>query len=126
MEYAIENFMTKSPRTVSAFQKLVFAEAMMEELKIRHLPVLRDEELIGVLSLRDIRLVQGIDPDYKQVTVEEACVEDPYLVQKDQDVRAVSKEMLKKKIGSVLVMNKDKLVGIFTSIDALTLISKLK
>ena len=126
MEYNIENFMTKSPRTVSAYQKLAFAESLMEDLKIRHLPVLKDDDLIGVLSLRDIRLVQGIDSDYKKITVEEACVEDPIMVQKDEDVRVVCKEMLKKKIGSVMVMNKEKLVGIFTSIDALALISKLE
>jgi acetoin utilization protein AcuB len=126
MEYKIENFMTKSPRTVSAYQKLAFAESLMEDLKIRHLPVLKDDELIGVLSLRDIRLVQGIDSDYKKIAVEEACVEDPIMVQKDEDVRAVCKDMLKKKIGSVMVMNKEKLVGIFTSIDALALISSLK
>ena len=51
MEYKIENFMTKSPRTVSAYQKLAYAESLMEDLKIRHLPVLKDDELIGVLSL---------------------------------------------------------------------------
>ena len=50
----------------------------------------------------------------------------PFMVQKDEDVRAIRKEMLKKKIGSVMVMNKEKLVGIFTSIDALALISKLE
>ena len=126
MEYKIENFMTKSPRTVSGHQKLIFAETMMVDLKIRHLPVTMDEELMGVLSLRDIRLVQSIDKDYQQIPVSEACVEDLILVQKDEDVREVAKTMLKKKIGSVLVMNKEKLVGIFTVIDALTLISKLE
>lgn len=126
MDYKIENFMTKSPHTVSAYQKLVFAETMMEDLKIRHLPVIKDEELVGVLSLRDIRLVQAIDKEYQQIPVEEACVEDPILVQRDEDVREVSKTMIKKKIGSVMVMNKKKLVGIFTSVDALSLISKLE
>ena len=126
MEYNIENFMTKSPRTVSAFQKLAFAESMMKDLKIRHLPVQKNEEIVGILSLSDIRLVQGIDSDYKKITVEEACVEDPIMVQKDEDVRDVCKDMLKKKIGSVLVMNDEKLLGIFTLIDALTLISNLK
>jgi acetoin utilization protein AcuB len=126
MKYQIENFMTKSPSTVSGYQKLIYAETMMEDLKIRHLPVIQDEELIGVLSLRDIRLVNAIDKEYQQIPVREACVEDPILVQKDEDVREVAKTMLKKKIGSVLVMNKEKLVGIFTAIDALSLISKLE
>lgn len=126
MKYQIENFMTKSPSTVSGYQKLIYAETMMEDLKIRHLPVIQDEELIGVLSLRDIRLVNAIDKEYQQIPVSEACVEDPILVQKDEDVREVAKTMLKKKIGSVLVMNKEKLVGIFTAIDALSLISKLE
>ena len=126
MDYLIENYMTKGPHTVAAQEELKFAEKMMKDLKIRHLPVLKEKELIGILSLRDIRLVQGIDPDYSKVTVEEACVEDPIQVQKTDDVRKVCKAMAKDKIGSVLVMDKKKLVGIFTWIDLLNMVAKLK
>jgi len=126
MDFTIENYMTKGPHTVGADRDLKFAEKMMKELKIRHLPVLKEKELIGILSLRDIRLLQGIERDYEKVPVEEACVEDPIRVQKDDDVRKVCKEMAKEKIGSVLVMDKKKLVGIFTEIDVFNFVSKLK
>ncbi len=125
MEYKIENYMTKNVQTVGAYQKLIFAEMIMKERKIRHLPVLKENELIGILSIRDIQLIRGIDKDYKQITVEEACVENPIKVEKTDDVRLVCKQMLKTKVGSVLVMDKKKLVGIFTAIDALRLISTL-
>ena len=126
MDFSIENYMTKGRHTVGASEELKFAEKMMKENKIRHLPVLKEKELIGILSLRDIRLIQGIDQDYAKLAVEEACVEDPIQVQKNEDVRKVCKLMSKNKIGSVLVMDKKKLVGIFTEIDALNLVSKIK
>jgi acetoin utilization protein AcuB len=126
MDFTIENYMTKGPHTVGANQDLKYAEKMMKDLKIRHLPVLKEKELIGILSLRDIRLLQGIEHDYEKVLVEEACVEDPIRVQKGDDVRKVCKQMSKEKIGSVLVMDKKKLVGIFTEIDVFNFVSKLK
>lgn len=126
MDFSIENYMTKGPHTVGANEPLKFAEKMMKENKIRHLPVLKEKELIGILSLRDIRLIQGIDRDYAKLAVEEACVEDPIQVQKNEDVRKVCKLMAKNKIGSVIVMDKKKIVGIFTEIDALNLVSKIK
>jgi acetoin utilization protein AcuB len=126
MDYSIENYMTKGPHTVGASEDLKFAEKMMKDLKIRHLPVLKEKELIGILSLRDIRLVQGIDRDYAKMSVEDACVEDPMRFQKTEDVRKVCKAMAKDKIGSVLVMDKKKLVGIFTWIDLLNMVAKLK
>ena len=126
MNFTIEKYMTKGPHTVGAGEELKYAETKMKELKIRHLPVLKEKELIGILSLRDIRLVQGIQSDYEKIKVEEACVEDPIQVQKDEDIRKVCKLMAKDKIGSVLVMDKKKLVGIFTWIDLLNMVAKLK
>lgn len=126
MDFAIEKYMTKGPHTVGADQDLKYAEKMMKDLKIRHLPVLKEKELIGILSLRDIRLLQGIDKDYEKVLVEEACVEDPMRVQVGDDLRKICKTMAKDKIGSILVMDKKKLVGIFTWIDLLNMVSKLK
>ena len=118
--------MTRNVQTVNAYQKLYFAESIMKEKNIRHLPVLKEDKLIGILSIRDIQLIQGIGSDYKQISAEEACIENPIMVQKSEDVRKVCKKMLKEKIGSVLVLDKKKLAGIFTSIDALSLISRLE
>jgi len=126
MNYMIENYMTKHPHTVGADQDLKYAETKMKEHSIRHLPVLKEKELIGILSLRDIRLIQGIEKDYSKLPVEEACVEDPIRVQKSDDIRKVCQEMAKDKIGSVLVMDGKKLVGIFTEIDVFNFVSKIK
>ncbi len=126
MDYMISNYMTSHPHTVGADQDLKYAESIMKKYKIRHLPVLKNKELVGILSLRDIRLIQGIDKGYEAVKVEEACIEDPIRVQHDEDIRKICKQMSKEKIGSVLVMEKKKLVGIFTWIDLLNMVAKLK
>ena len=87
--------------------------------EIRHLPVLKGGELIGLVSLRDIRLVESIEEELENIKVEEACSSDPVVVRKDFSLSEVSKKMVASKIGSVLVMDGNKLVGIFTWIDAL-------
>jgi acetoin utilization protein AcuB len=126
MDFILKNYMTPSPHTIGADQELKFAENLMKDLKIRHLPVLKEKELMGILSLRDIRLLQGIQHDYEKVKVEEVCVEDPITFQVEDDIRKVAQTMSSKKIGSVVVLDHEKLVGIFTWIDALEALGKVK
>ena len=119
MQNPVENFMTPAPHTVGAEQTLHYAEQKMHEHSIRHLPVLKGGELVGLVSLRDIRLVESIDKDLESVVVDEACSSDPVMVEKGTSLSDVSRQMAENKIGSVLVMDGNKLVGIFTWIDAL-------
>ena len=119
MQNPVENFMTPAPHTVGAEQTLQYADRKMHEHQIRHLPVLQGGELVGLVSLRDIRLVEGIDRDLEKVTVDEACSSDPVMVEKGTSLSDVSRQMVESKIGSVLVMDGNKLIGIFTWIDAL-------
>src|SRR5947207_2990748 len=45
---------TRSPITVSPDMRLSEARALMEEHRIRRLPVMKGRELVGVLSLGDV------------------------------------------------------------------------
>lgn len=123
---AVSKFMTTLPHTIGADQSLTKAGKMMGEHRVRHLPVLQAGKLVGILSDRDVRLVESfrdVDPD--KVTVEEAYSPDPYIVSPQASLSDVCAEMSRKKYGCVLVCDNHKLVGIFTWIDALNAFEEL-
>jgi len=102
------------------------AHSMMRKWKIRHLPVLGGGKVVGLLSLRDLHLVETLkDVDPTKVSVEDAMSPDPYMVSPDADLRTVAVEMATRKIGSALVVRGSKVLGIFTTVDALRALYEL-
>lgn len=123
---SVRKFMTTSPHTIGADQPLTKAEKMMSSHRIRHLPVLDGGKLVGILSDRDVRLVESFrDVDPETVTVEEAYSPDPYITTPEASLADVCAEMVAHKYGCVLVCDNHKLVGIFTWVDALKAFDEL-
>lgn len=122
----LKKYMTVVPKTIGFEQTLKSAENIMNELKIRHLPVLHGGKLVGILSQRDIKIVTSFkDVDPAQVTVEEAYTPDPYVTTPEAKLDEVVEMMAAHKYGSVLVVDANKLVGIFTWVDALKAMNEL-
>ena len=118
--------MTTTPHTIGADQSLAKAQHMMAEYRIRHLPVLDGGRLVGILSDRDVKMVESFkDVNPEKVSVSEACTEQPYMVSPKAPLTEVCNEMASHKYGSVLVVDNHKLVGIFTWVDALGAFSQL-
>ena len=46
--------MTREPATVDAGVAVLDAARLMGERKIRHLPVVEDEQLLGMVGIRDV------------------------------------------------------------------------
>jgi CBS domain-containing protein len=57
----LAEILTKSPVTISPDQKLAEAMDLMAEHKIRRLPVLKGEELVGIISLGDAAVAIASD-----------------------------------------------------------------
>lgn len=122
----IQKYMSTSPLTVRPDQTLSEAAAVMREHNIRHLPVLNDGTLVGVLSIRDIHLIETLkDVDPAKVKVEDAMTQEVYVVSPDSPLDEVVDELAAKKYGSAIVEQNGKVVGIFTVIDALQALSEL-
>lgn len=122
----IEKFMTTAPHTIGSDQSLAKAEKMMNEYQIRHLPVLEAGKLVGILSDRDVKMVESFkDVNPETVAISEACNEDVYMVSPKAPLNEVCAEMAMHKYGSVLVVDNHKLVGIFTWVDALKAFNEL-
>ena len=114
-------FMTPFPYSIDVNAPLKDAHKLMREHHFRHLPVTRADALVGVLTDRDIKLVLGPEFDYpneEQLTVRDAYVERPCVVNASTPVATVARTMAENHIGSALVTKNDKLVGIFTVTDA--------
>ncbi len=122
----ISKYMTTLPHTIGADQSLAKAEEMMAKLRVRHLPVLAGGKLVGILSDRDVRLVESFkDVDPRAVSVAEAYTEDPYITSPESSLAEVCAEMASNKFGCALVCDNHKLVGIFTWVDALNAFNEL-
>ena len=123
---AIQKFMTPMPHTIGKDATLEKADHMMHEFRVRHLPVLDGGQLVGILSERDIQIVETLkDVDPKQITVEEAYTPDPYITKPSALLSDVCKEMAEHKYGCALVVDNKKLVGIFTWVDGLKALTEL-
>ena len=113
--------MTPFPYSIDVDAPLKDAHKLMHDHNFRHLPVTRGDAIVGVLTDRDIKLVLGPDFDYpneSELTVRDAYVERPCVVNASTPVATVARTMAENHIGSAIVTKNDKLVGIFTVTDA--------
>lgn len=115
----IQKYMTTSPHTIGEDQPMTVAHRMMREHHIRHLPVLREAKVVGLVSDRDLHLVEALqDVDPRAVRVSEAMTWEPYVVSPDSALDEVVATMAETKYGSAVVVQHGKVVGIFTTVDA--------
>lgn len=127
----VESYMTPSPHTIGANQTLAVAHRLMRDNGVRHLPVLDNGRLVGIVTQRDLHLIETLeDVDPETVRVEEAMTADPYVVHRDESLSAVVRHMTAHKIGSAIVVERDvvdgeHVIGVFTTVDALALLLDL-
>lgn len=126
----VADLMTPEPKTVDVTDPIAIATELMEDFHIRHLPVLRDGELVGVISDRDLRSHEmpnqlamdhlGESLDLLDTPISRVMSLNPKTVGPDDPIGAAIDTMLEFRIGSLLVVDgDDKLVGILSHIDVL-------
>lgn len=116
----VGQFMTRTPYTIEHDQPLSRAHELMRVHQIRHLPVLLNGKLLGLVSIRDLHLIETLrDVEPTDVPVEDAMAEEAYTVSPDEPLDSVATVMADHKIGSAVVVDSGEVQGIFTTIDAL-------
>jgi CBS domain-containing protein len=91
----------------------------MKEHRVRHLPIIENNEVIGIVTERDLNLIINSDHGRKLIA-RDAMVTDPFIVKSGAALRDVVFDMSEKKVGSAIVKNfENKSFGIFTSVDAM-------
>lgn len=115
--------MTESIHTIQWGSPMLAAHNLMNEKKIRHLPVVdKSGSIIGILSDRDIsRAMNPRKPGFKK-----ECLVDEYMswpvatVDQEESLCEVAKKMIEDKISAYVVTNKkNDVVGIVTTEDIL-------
>lgn len=122
----VREFMTPSPHTIARNRSLSAAGAAMRDHRVRHLPVMDGGRIAGVVSERDILLIEslpGVNPT--DVRVEEAMVKDVFTVTPDTPVGEAIETMIDRKVGSAIVADGERVLGVFTTIDALRALHSL-
>ncbi len=122
----IQKYMTTSPHSIGVEQPLSKAHDVMRQLGIRHLPVLHGGKLVGMLTDRDLHLVEslaGVDPT--KVKVEDAMATVVYAVPPESPLDEVVDTMGEHKYGSAVIMQNEKVVGIFTTVDVCRALGEL-
>jgi acetoin utilization protein AcuB len=121
----IRNFMTISPHTIGVDQPLRVAAELMRAHRIRHLPVLSDGKLVGILSQRDLDLALGMTGVAGKLPVEDAMTPDPFAISPESSLEWIVMEMAEHKYGCTVVIENGKVVGVFTTVDALRALQTL-
>ncbi len=115
--------------TVTKDETLARARELLHSHRIRHLPVVEGDRLLGILTDRDIREVSpssaaGISQDQAaaflaQIPVCHAMVTEVHTVSPYTTIEEAARLMIERKIGCLPVTETDRLVGIITETDIL-------
>ena len=120
----MSDVMTPCPYRISGDASITEALEAMRVRGIRHLPVVAEGNLVGVLMERDARLSEFTCKESGHCPrVGAICLKNPLVVQDTQEVSEVAFEMAEKKLECALISDSEgNFVGIFTTTDACRLI----
>lgn len=123
-----KSVMTFVPVTVAPGQPLAEAIGLMIDYGVRHLPVVEDGQVVGVLSDRDVRAAVGDPremltqerPGLEALDVRSVMTEDVLIVGEDASLAEVAQKLVDSRVGALPVVDRQgTLVGIVSYLDVL-------
>lgn len=123
----IDTFCTEQVATIDADDSVHNAQQVIARHGIRHLPVTVDHRCVGVLSERDIHAAMAVKgANARTLHVSDIFSKNAYVAHPGSSLEVVAKEMAEKKFGSAVITDEGgKVVGIFTSTDAMRALSRI-
>lgn len=126
MKPTVRDAMTRSVHTIGASMTLADAQRLMRRHHLRHLPVLEGAGLVGLLSERDAQLISAVsEMDPRCILVEAAMTRAPWTVDPDTPLLEVAAHMAEAKLGSAVVIENARVVGVFTTTDGMRVLAEL-
>ena len=132
MAKTVRDIMSAEVTTLGRNDTLLLAKDIMNLGRIRHFPVIEDDELVGVVSQRDLyRASLGTVMQYgekaqraflESVAIKEVMA-DPISIGPNASVQDAARLMMEHKIGCLPVLEDNRLVGIVTETDMLQVVA---
>lgn len=130
----VREYMTPNPMSVSEDQSILETAELMKKHKIRRFPVLRDNQLIGIVTDRDLRSaapsqVVSFDTQERElmpelhsllsgITIKEVMSREVITIRPEQTIVAAAQLMLKHRMSGIPVTDTaGQLLGILTETD---------
>ncbi len=131
----VRDMMQKDVITLQSDEPLINAVEATASERIRHLPILEGERLVGILSATDIKhavpspLIEGNKEEYDRVLnttpVSRVMRRQPLSVAPEASLAEVVRLMIENKVGAILVVEDGRLVGIVSELDVLATFRKV-
>jgi acetoin utilization protein AcuB len=118
----VRDWMTREPVSVAPDYPVRRALALMEQRGVRHLLVIDGDRLTGIVSNRDVRRLLGGGASPRPsltAPVSRIMSEGPVTVPVDTSIAVAARLLLDGRIGALPVRDGERVVGIFTTADAL-------
>jgi CBS domain-containing protein len=129
----VRELMTTDVATIGRNDELTIADDVMKMKRLRHLPVLEDGRLVGILTQRDLfhaalstalNFGEKAQKEFlKTVVVKEVMTDEVRTIGPDADVREAARLLIEHRIGCLPVVENGKLVGIVSETDLLRVVS---
>lgn len=123
----VQDWMTRNPISITGKTTLPQAHRLMKENSIRHLPVVDNDRLVGIVTLGDVRQASASDAPSLSIfelqyilarcQVREIMTRNPITATPTTAVAHAARLMLEHEIRGLPVIEQGKLVGIITESD---------
>lgn len=123
----ISQIMTKVLIAVPVTKKISEVNQLFSDYKIRHIPVVEGDQLVGIISSNDILKigysiaemdVEAINAIYDAYKLDDIMTANPVVIQDDVTIKEVAEILVEQQFHSLPVVDKNKvLVGIVTTTD---------
>jgi CBS domain-containing protein len=132
----VKEIMSKDLISISPTERLVHARRQMIESHVGRLPVVEEDNLVGMVTSKDLMRAfidfrKKVPEKYQKSQIKEVLVEDimssnPTVTSKDATIADVARIMMDTGFNGLPVVDAGKVVGIITQTDILRLIEKLE
>src|SRR5688572_23703050 len=124
MRITVEDVMTPDPMTLAPTASVGDAHALMADRGFRHIPIVEQGLLLGLISTTDIgRLGAGV-PEILAKPLHEVMTKKLVTVAPSESVSSAAATMASKKINCLLVVVDGQLAGIVTTYDLLDALAR--
>jgi len=125
---SITEIMTTNFKTVGANELLNVAEDILFSNQFKHLPVIKNGKLVGIISKTDIKRMSFADEFgtsefeadqevFKMLTVSQVMINKPFTLNIEATIKDVAVILSQKEFRSIPIMDKEEVVGIVTTKD---------